>query len=201
MLPTVWKDGNASFTNIHHWHGWQQFHQCAHPSIPRETERRKDWLKVGNPVHDALKEVALNKSLLKDIGMLAEFIHTGILEMYHGLMAKKYCQKVQHYSYDGMRARTQLAVLDHNHNVGRSNSQTKEGAKKHKFVSPKGSVGWIAKPQYEEKSYAFLNDLMVSLLAHTQMLVCHTPDSSQQWPSPTLLFRMTTYTASRRIVL
>ena len=62
--------------------------------------------------------------------MLAEFIHTGILEMYHGLMEKKYCQKVQHYSYDGMRARTQLAVLDHNHNVGRSQGQTEEGAKK-----------------------------------------------------------------------
>jgi len=39
-----------------------------------------------------------------------------------------------------------------------------EGAKP-KFVSPKGSVGWIAKPQCEEKSYAFLNDIIVSLLA------------------------------------
>lgn len=160
-----WKSIVYHTANIHHWDECQHFHQCAHPPIPRETERRKDWLKVGSPAHDALKEVALNKSLLKDIGMLAEFIHTGILEMYHGLMAKKYCQKVQHYSYDGMRARTQLAVLDHNHNVGRSQGQTKEGAKKHKFVSPKGSVGWVAKPQYEEKSYAFLNDLMVSLLA------------------------------------
>jgi len=27
------------------------------------------------------------------------------------------------------------------------------------------SVEWIAKPQYEEKSHAFLNDLMVSLVA------------------------------------
>ena len=160
-----WKSIVYHTANIHHWDECQHFHQCAHPPIPRETERRKDWWKVGSPAHDALKEVALNKSLLKDIGMLAEFIHTGILEMYHGLMAKKYCQKVQHYSYDGMRARTQLAVLDHNHNVGRSQGQTKEGAKKHKFVSPKGSVGWVAKPQYEEKSYAFLNDLMVSLLA------------------------------------
>ena len=110
---------------------------------------------VGSPAHDALKEVALNKLLLKDIGMLPEFIHTGILEVYHDLMAKRYCQKVQHYPYDGMRARIQLAVLDHNHNVGRCQGQTEEGAKKHKFVSPKGSVGWIAKLQYKEKSYAF----------------------------------------------
>ena len=64
-----------------------------------------------------------------------------------------------------MRARTQLAILDHNHNVGRNQAQTKEGTKKHKFVSPKGSVGWIAKPQYEEKSYEFLNDLVAALFA------------------------------------
>ena len=55
--------------------------------------------------------------------MLAEFIHTGILEMYHGLIAKKYCQKVQHYSYHGTRACPQLAVLDHNHNVERSQEE------------------------------------------------------------------------------
>ena len=160
-----WKSIVYHTADIHHWDGCQHFHQCAHPPIPRETQRRKEWLKVGSPAHDALKEVAWNKLLLKDIAMLAEFIHTGILEMYHGLMAKKYCQKVQHYSYDGMRARTQLAILDHNHNVGRNQAQTKEGTKKHKFVSPKGSVGWIAKPQYEEKSYEFLNDLMAALIA------------------------------------
>lgn len=160
-----WKSIVYHTVNIHHWDGCQHFHQCAHPPIPRETERRKEWLKVGSPAHDALKEVVWNKLLLKDIAMLAEFIHTGIIEMYHGLMAKKYCQKVQHYSYDGMRARTQLAILDHNHNVGREQAQTKEGAKKHKFVSPKGSQGWIAKPQYEDKSYEFLDDLMAALLA------------------------------------
>ena len=123
-----WKSIVYHTANIHHWEGSQCFHECVHPPIPRETERRKQWLKVGSPAHDALKEVAWNKSLLKDIAMLAEFIHTGILEMYHGLMAKKYCQKVQHYSYHGMRARTQLAVLDHNHNVGRNQAKTKEGA-------------------------------------------------------------------------
>ena len=77
--------------------------------------------------------------------MLAEFIHTDILKMYHGLMAKKYCHKLQHYSYHGMRACTQLAILDHNHNVGRTKAMTIEGVAKHKFVHPKGRPGWVAK--------------------------------------------------------
>ena len=103
--------------------------------------------------------------------MLAELIHTGILEMYHGLMAKTYCQKVQHYSYHGMRARIQLAILDHNHNVGRDQAQTKEDAMKFRFVSPKGSQGWFAKPQCEDKSYQFLDNLMTDLIAFKRGLI------------------------------
>ena len=136
-----WKSIVYHTAYIHHWDGCQHFHQCAHPPIPRETQRRKVWLKVGSSANDALKEVAWNKLLLKDIGMLAEFIHTGILEMYHGLMGKKYCQKVQHYSYDGMRARTQLAILDHNHNVGWNQAQTKEGTKKAQICLSQGKRG------------------------------------------------------------
>ena len=166
-----WKSIVFHTANIHHWDDCQHLHHCAHPPIPREIERRKGWLKVGSPAHDALKEVAWNKLLLKDVAMLAEFIHTGILEMYHGLMAKKYCQKVHHYSYHGMRARTQLAILDHNHNVGRDQAQTKEGTMKFKFVSPKGSRGWVAKPQYEAKSYQFLHNLMADLLTFKRGLI------------------------------
>jgi len=59
----------------------------THPSHPK-LKRRKRLLRIGSPAHDALKEVVWNKSLLKEF---AEFIHTGVLEMYHGLMAKKYC--------------------------------------------------------------------------------------------------------------
>jgi len=138
-----WKSILYHTANIHHWDGCQHFHQCAHPPILRETERRKDWLKVGSPAHDTLKEVALNKSLLKDIGMLAEFIDTGILEMYHGLMAKKYCQKVQHYSYDDMRARTQLAVLDHNHNVGRSKAKPRRVQRNTNLSLPRELLGGL----------------------------------------------------------
>ena len=87
--------------------------------------------------------------------MLAEFIHTGILEMYHDLIAKKDCQKVHHYSYHRMRAHTQLAILDHNHNVGRDQAQTKEGTMKFKFVSPKGSRDGFQSPNMKPSLTSF----------------------------------------------
>ena len=168
MAGSVLIDGSPSYFTqpmSHHWDGCQTFYECAHPPTPPKTERRKRWLCIGSTVHDALKEVVWNKSLLKDIEMLAGFIHTGVLEMYHGLMAKKYCHKLQHYSYHGMRARTQLAILDHNQNAGRSQDQTKDGSLKHKFACPKGTGGWVAKPRYEDKSYQFVDDLMATPVA------------------------------------
>ena len=86
--------------------------------------------------------------------MLAECIHTGFLEMYHGLMAKKYSHTLQHYSYHGIKARTQLAILHHNQNAGRSQGQTKDGSLKHKFACRMGTGGWVAKPKYQ-----FVDDL------------------------------------------
>lgn len=42
-------------------------------------------------------------------------------------MILKYAQKRLHFKYDGMRARTQLAIMDHNANVGREKAKTAEG--------------------------------------------------------------------------
>ena len=72
-------------------------------------------------------------------------------------MMLKYCPKRQHFSYKGMIARTQLAVLDHNHNTGRQQSVVRLGAMKgeprYNVVFPKGRSSWVAKPIREKKSY------------------------------------------------
>ena len=68
-----------------------------------------------------------NQKLLKDLAKHTEFHHTGQLESYHSLMTK-YVPKREHFSYSGMVARTQLAVLDHNANVTRSQAEVKKGA-------------------------------------------------------------------------
>lgn len=54
------------------------------------------------------------------------FIYTGSLEVFHAVMLK-YTEKRLHFGYDSMRARTQLAVLDHNSNVGRPLATTQQG--------------------------------------------------------------------------
>ena len=62
-----------------------------------------------------------------------------------------------------MIARTQLAVLDHNHNTGRHQSVVDLGAMKgeprHNVVFPKGQSCWVAKPIREKKSYHWMKDV------------------------------------------
>ena len=83
-------------------------------------------MKAGTPVHVALEDIICNKKFLNDLGKLTEFHHTGELESYHALMTK-YVPKREHFCYNGMVARTQLAVLDHNANVNRSQGRGHEG--------------------------------------------------------------------------
>ena len=45
------------------------------------------------------------------MGHITGFHHTGNVEVYHSVMTK-YCPKREHFDFDAMCARTQLAVLD-----------------------------------------------------------------------------------------
>lgn len=49
----------------------------------------------------------------------------GSLEVFHNVTLK-YAPKRLHFAYDSMRARTELAIIDHNMNIGRK-QKTLEG--------------------------------------------------------------------------
>ena len=85
----------------------------------------KKWLRSGSLVHTTLKNIVYNKTLLRDIKMLTGFHHTGALEVFHSLILK-YCPKRQHFSYVGMQAWIELAILDHNYNTNRKQATSKQ---------------------------------------------------------------------------
>ena len=129
-------------------------------------------------VHRTLINVVKDKTLLKDIKKLTGYHHTGSLEVFHSLLLK-YCPKRQHFSYVGMQARIELAILDHNYNTERKHATTKKGSlaifyevtfsyynnvfvgdKRYNIVFPKGRKQWIARPLLESKSYSHLFSMM-----------------------------------------
>ena len=111
--------------------------------------------------------MVLNTKLLKDIAKITDFCHTGRLEVYHSMMLK-YCPKREHFSYQGMVARTQLAAIDNNHNTGRRQAVIKSGAQeglaRYKLCFPKANKRWVVKPVTEKKSYEYLRDLLAQVV-------------------------------------
>ncbi|KAK3108750.1 hypothetical protein FSP39_014807 [Pinctada imbricata] len=79
-------------------------------------------------------------------------------------MMLKYCPKKQHFSYEGMVARTQLAALDHNNGTERDQAVVQKGERAgelmYKQVFPKCSKRWVLKPIYVKKNFNFRKDLM-----------------------------------------
>lgn len=53
--------------------------------------------------------------------------------MFRAVMLK-YAEKRLHFGYDSMRARSQLAVLDHNSNVGSPRATTQQGMIEHNVL-------------------------------------------------------------------
>lgn len=153
-LEECWKSVVHHISNIHEFDG-DHLTRCPHEPLDPEVARKKRWLKIGSKAHNALKEVVLDKRLLKDIRQLSEFCHTGSLEVYHSLMTK-YVPKRQEFDFDQMMARTALAVIDHNMSRNRPQATNKKGEKMFRVTYPKASSEWVAKPVYEAKTYDWI---------------------------------------------
>lgn len=134
--------------------------ECDHGDL---TNNHTDWLTVDSEAHNALKSVVLDKRLIKDIGQLSEFLHTGSLEVYHSVLLK-YAPKRLHFQYAGMQTRLQLAALDHNHNVDRGLLKDSAGNIKVRQVFSKARKQWILRNSYENKQYTFLDEILLKIL-------------------------------------
>ena len=163
LLREKWKSVLEHISNVHKWSGNSHFHQCCHGPISSSEAKKICWLKPGSQAQLALEDIVLNTKLLKDLAKLTNFCHTGKLDVFHSMMLK-YCSKREHFSYQGMIARTQLAVLDNNANSARNQAQIKSGKQageaRYKMCFPKANKRWVAKPINEHKSYQYLSVLL-----------------------------------------
>ena len=167
MLREKWISIVYHTANIHSWDSADLYEECAHQPIPPAIARTKRWLRPGSSAHNALKEVVFDKNLLKDIQQLTLCCHTGNLEVYHSVQTK-YAPKRQHFSYNGMVARTQLAALDHNANTGRQQATVSRGANQgelqYKVVFPKNTKEWVAKPIFEKTTNYHLKPMLNAIV-------------------------------------
>ena len=147
---------------IHCWDSADLYEEFSHQPIPLAISKTKRLHRPGSPAHNALKEVVFDKNLLKDIQQLTICCHTGNLEVYHSVQTK-YATKRQHFSYNGMVARTQWATLDHNANTGRQQATVSRGANQgelqYEVVFPRNTKEWVPKSIFEKTSNCHLKPM------------------------------------------
>jgi hypothetical protein len=175
LLKEKWMSIIYHVTNTHEWEYFDNFQKCDHEVLIDEAARKKKWLVAGSTEHEGLKKVVLQPKLISDIGKLNLAIHTGSLECFHSLI-NKYCPKRQSFSYKGMVARTELAVLDHNFNLGRPQAKRSDGTLCNKSVFPKRTKDWILKAIYERKSHEWRQDLVKQVIAVRNQTLQETPE-------------------------
>lgn len=159
ILREKWSSIMNHVANKHKWEGCKKFMACEHKKISRSHADDVKWLVYGSPAYICLQTIVMDKSLLKDLSYMVDYNHTGMLEVYHSLMLK-YCPKREHFQLNGMIARTQLAVLDHNNSCNRSHAKSNSGELRYKFPYSKVSRNWSAKPIKEKKDTKYLHDMI-----------------------------------------
>ena len=86
-------------------------------------------------------------------------ILTGELESVHALYTK-YAPKRTKFSYEGMKARLNLAAIDHNTSVNRDNATTKTGQLRYKVQYSKAAKAYVVKPVKNPKQHDFRIELL-----------------------------------------
>lgn len=167
ILREKWTSIVHHVSNKHKWTGNKHFHRCSHARLPRDRQRKTKWLKAGSAGHVALEDIVYNPKFLKDLSKLTQFCHTGELESYHSMLLK-YCPKREHFPYNGMLARFQLAAIDHNAHSERPQAKTNTGEPRYKVSRPKTQKKWVVKPIKEKKSYQHVEVMMEDLVKAVQ---------------------------------
>ena len=79
-------------------------------------------MKPGSPSHEALKKVAMDKVLMKDMKKMNKSIYTAYLEVFCSLKIR-YIPKSVFFEQEKMVTGAKLAALDHNTNITREQTR------------------------------------------------------------------------------
>ena len=150
-------------TNIHCWLPAYPGDpgRCWHDSL---SEHERPWFSPTSAAFKEVRNVITDMRKLKRMHFFKKFRHTGALENYHNLTLG-YAAKRFVYDYVALRARTQLATIDHNKHVGRRQRVDKNGQPVFSRRFNKRSRRYATIPVKAGKQYTYLPDLLALAFA------------------------------------
>ncbi|KAF1385407.1 hypothetical protein PFLUV_G00107440 [Perca fluviatilis] len=146
------------------------------------------WIKMDSVPFQDLSSLVLDKRLLRGMEKMALFKHTGPLEVFHSTLLKLF-PKRQAFSFQGMRERCHLAILEHSENiVKRKQATTKTGQARFSQVFCKRSKQWVLKKIFTPHTTQFIDTLILKVMDRRRNpnIVFKVPTSSLALPQPAL---------------
>ena len=120
-------------------------------SVINWKTKKKNWLSPTSESFKGLQDIVFSNIILKDLSYLTKFSHAGALEVYHCLYTR-WLPKSIYFSFHGMIAWAQLAILDFNSVSNLNQATTKEGKKRYNTSFTKMTATWSANPIKGKKS-------------------------------------------------
>ena len=159
MLRERWISVLFHIQNNHRWTGHEKFQKCVHPCLTKKQAKAKEWLSPKSEAFEALQNIVLDKKVLEDLSYLTKFCHTGVLKIYHSLY-NKWAPTRQHFSYLGMLARSQLAIMDFNEGSNLEQVTAEKDEKRYNVQFSKITKSWSSKPIKKEKDRSYLHRMV-----------------------------------------
>ncbi|XP_077554088.1 uncharacterized protein LOC144168961 [Haemaphysalis longicornis] len=160
----MWKSAANHACNVHHGHSSTLYTRCLHkPSGPRA------WLTAGSPPHRRLEGIINAHYLLRDIRQLSPKVQTFSIESFHSVL-NGFATKSVAFTYEGMKARTLIAVLHFNENTKRPQAVTAEGEGKLHVKTPKGRGATVATEVKTDPTFGYVCELQSGVLERCEAL-------------------------------
>ena len=158
-LKERWMSLMFHISNKHTWVGYNHFEKCAHPKLTNQQIKKKKWIKQGTPAFTEVEKIVTNKRTLNDLQHCTEFRHSGNLEVFHNTYLK-FTPKRLHFSFEGMVARAELAILHFNSSVSAPYAATRTGKQINKQQYSKITGSWVIKKVKTRCDKTYLEELL-----------------------------------------
>ena len=159
MLRERWINLLFHIQNKHKWTGHEKFQKCVHPLLTKKQVKAKEWLSPKSEAFEAVQNIVLDKKVLENLSYLTKFCHAEVLNIYISLYNER-APKRQHFSYLGILARSQLAIMDFNKESNLEQATTEKDEKRYNAQFSKITKSWSSKPIKKEKGRSYLHRMV-----------------------------------------
>ncbi|XP_053550664.1 uncharacterized protein LOC128642041 isoform X1 [Bombina bombina] len=171
IMKEIWQSLLYHICNVHCWMDGTVIKECGHKEISQEEQRKTPWLEPKSNAFEVLHNIICDPRMDKDFKSLAEFCHTGAIDVFHSLVLK-YRPKLVNFKMDEIEARTKLAVLAHNYNAKKIQERIRRqtaksglfGELEYKAAFPKSKNEWQTRPIYKSLKMDHIYPMIADVL-------------------------------------